>query len=322
MQDQVIHLDAAEVLASLGHAVVVTDSTGHVVSWNPAAEQLYGWTASEAIGSHARTLYVPDMPDPIADDVAQALRDRTAWSGGLLVRRRDGARFVALLTAAGVYRDDQFVGVVSTSINIGPAARPLLERSTDAALMLRADAIVSYASPAVRELFGWDHDALLGNTILPLIHEVDRLELAEFLDRVVTRPGAHPPVELRVKVDTGWIWAEAALTNLLDDPTVRGVVCNLRPSTHRARQEAAEEQVRQLQTALNTRIVIEQAKGHLGGRHGLTPDEAFARIRRYARGHHLSVHQVCVGVLAGEIRMNPDPEAASSDQQSGSGRAE
>lgn len=300
-------------LASLGHAVVVTDPAGRVVTWNPAAEQLYGWTGSEAIGRDARTLYVPDIPATTADDVAQALANRIAWSGGLLVRRRDGARFVALLTAAGVYRDDDLVAVVSTSINIGPAARPLLERSTDAALMLRADAIVSYASPAVRELFGWDDEALLGQTILPLIHAADRLELAEFLDRVVTRPGPHPPVGLRVKVDAGWVWAEAALTNLLDDPTVRGVVCNLRPSTHRADQEAAEEKARQLQRALNSRIVIEQAKGHLGGLHGLTPDDAFAWIRRYARGHHLSVHEVCLGVLAGEVRMGGDPDGASAD---------
>ena len=53
-------------------------------------------------------------------------------------------------------------------------------------------------------------------------------------------PGAHPPVELRVRRDEGWVWAEAALTNLLDDPTVRGVVCNLRHSLRRAAHEEAE----------------------------------------------------------------------------------
>ncbi len=44
----------------------------------------------------------------------------------------------------------------------------------------------------------------------------------------------------------------------------------------------------QLQTALNTRVIIEQAKGMLAAHSGgtLTPDEAFTVLRGYARDHH------------------------------------
>lgn len=296
------HPDARAVLASLGHAVIVTSPDGYVVAWNPAAERLYGWTDSETIGRHVTTLHVPDMPVATEGDIAQALRNRLSWAGGLLVRRHDGARFVALLTAAGIYQGDALVAAVFSSVNLGEAARPLMERSTEAALMLRPDAIVAYASPAVRQLFGWDDEALLGKSIVPFIHEGDRLQLAGFLERVVTTAGPHPAVEMRVKADTGWIWAQASLTDLLDDPTVRGVVFNLRPSIHRTAHEAADARAEQLQTALNSRVIIERAKGYLAALNGRTPEEAFAMIRGYARGHHLSVHEVCRGVLAGEVR--------------------
>ena len=97
------------------------------------------------------------------------------------------------------------------------------------------------------------------------------------------------------------MWAEAALTNLLDDPTVRGVVCNLRVSLRRTAQEEAETRAAQLETALDTRVIIEQAKGFLAGRLGITVDAAFELLRRYARSHHLAMRDVSRRVVDGDL---------------------
>lgn len=230
----------------------------------------------------------------------ESVRQGGSWTGGFPVRRKDGTMFPALVTDSGIYREGQLVGIIGVSMNIGRMAAPFLERSTDAALMLRSDAVITYASSAVRQLFGWDEEALVGAAFVPLIHPDDRQGLADLLDQVVTAPGAHPPLELRVKQDDAYVWAEAALTNLLDHPDVRGVVCNLRPSIRRMALEAAEERARQLQTALDSRVVIEQAKGYLAARDGITPEEAFTVIRDHARRHRLRTHDVCRAVLAGE----------------------
>jgi PAS domain S-box-containing protein len=292
--------DAEEQLAALGQAVISTDPAGVVVYWNAAAEALYGWTAEEAVGRNIASLCVPEIAQDVAADIMAALRDGVPWSGGFPVRRKDGTMFPALVTDAGIYRDGDLVGIVGVSTNLGAALRPLLERSTDAALVMRSDAVVTYASPAVHQLFGWEDTALVGASIIPLLHEEDRRALAEFLERAVTDPGAHPAVELRVRRGEEWIWAEAALTNLLDDPLVRGVVCNLRVSPARAAREEAEARAAQLQRALDSRLVIEQAKGYLTARHGYPPDDAFQWLRTYARSHHLAIHEASRQVLAGE----------------------
>jgi len=48
----------------------------------------------------------------------------------------------------------------------------------------------------------------------------------------------------------------------------------------------------QLQKALTSRIIIEQAKGALAQARGITADDAFQRIRSHARRHHLTIADV------------------------------
>lgn len=57
----------------------------------------------------------------------------------------------------------------------------------------------------------------------------------------------------------------------------------------------------QLQHALNSRVLIEQAKGMLAERAGLSPAEAFTAMRSYARGTGRGLSVVAQGVLNGSL---------------------
>lgn len=295
---------AEEILECLGMAVIATDVSGAIVYWNRAAENLYGWTRDEALGRKVEDVTVPEVALETATDIMEALRHGVSWSGGFPVRRKDGSVFPGLVIDSGVYHEGELVGIVGVSTNLGAAIHPLLERSTDAALVLRSDAVVTYASPAVSQLFGWE-DTIVGTSVVPLLHPDERPALVQMMEEIVSQPGAHPPIEIRVLAEHGWVWAEAALTNLLDDPDVRGVVCNLRRSLRRDELESAETRVEQLNTALKSRIVIEQAKGFLAARHDIDPDEAFQRLRHYSRNHHVIIREVSRRVVARELDL-PD----------------
>ncbi|HEV3462814.1 MAG TPA: GAF and ANTAR domain-containing protein [Actinomycetota bacterium] len=54
----------------------------------------------------------------------------------------------------------------------------------------------------------------------------------------------------------------------------------------------------ELQVALDSRVVIEQAKGVLVGRHGLTTRQAFDRLRRQARDQRRPLSQVARDVVS------------------------
>jgi GAF domain-containing protein len=69
---------------------------------------------------------------------------------------------------------------------------------------------------------------------------------------------------------------------------------------HRASLEA-QVLNQQLQHALNSRIVIEQAKGMVAERSGLNMQVAFSALRAYARHHNLRLVDVAEAVIAGSL---------------------
>lgn len=68
------------------------------------------------------------------------------------------------------------------------------------------------------------------------------------------------------------------------------------------------ERVSQLERALSSRVVIEQAKGVLAERLEIGVEQAFAQLRRAARSDRLSIH-----VLAARVVDSCLPRSSTSD---------
>jgi GAF domain-containing protein len=69
---------------------------------------------------------------------------------------------------------------------------------------------------------------------------------------------------------------------------------------HRATLEAQVVN-QQLQNALNSRVVIEQAKGMVAERANLNMEQAFSALRNYARNHNLRLADVAEAVIGGSL---------------------
>ncbi|MFD0415926.1 GAF and ANTAR domain-containing protein [Streptomyces sp. NPDC127108] len=106
-----------------------------------------------------------------------------------------------------------------------------------------------------------------------------REEVIGALNLFHTGPDALHPADLRL----GQALADAATIGIL----------------HQRLAHDQAERVGQLQTALNSRIVIEQAKGVLVARLNLPPDAAFGRLRAHARSNRRSLTMLCAQVVEG-----------------------
>jgi transcriptional regulator with GAF, ATPase, and Fis domain len=96
------------------------------------------------------------------------------------------------------------------------------------------------------------------------------------------RPGAMAEQEVRV----AQALADIATVGILQQRTIR----------------RGEVLTQQLQTALHTRITIEQAKGVLAQAGGLDMADAFAALRTYGRGHQARLVDVARRLVAGDLR--------------------
>ncbi|HYL52670.1 MAG TPA: GAF and ANTAR domain-containing protein, partial [Acidimicrobiia bacterium] len=68
--------------------------------------------------------------------------------------------------------------------------------------------------------------------------------------------------------------------------------------------ERAERVPEQLENALESRVGIEQAKGMVAADQGIGVDEAFKRLRVYARARHVGIHEVSAAVVNLGLRIN------------------
>ncbi|WP_308198573.1 GAF and ANTAR domain-containing protein [Actinomadura litoris] len=73
-------------------------------------------------------------------------------------------------------------------------------------------------------------------------------------------------------------------------------------------ERAAREQAllsQQLQTALNTRVLIEQAKGVIAERAQVSVDRAFTAMRSNARNNNRKLTEVAAAITRGELDLDP-----------------
>lgn len=92
-----------------------------------------------------------------------------------------------------------------------------------------------------------------------------------------------------------WADEEVAVAQLLADMATSYVVNTREIERHRRTAD-------QLRVALESRITIEQAKGVLASELGVTVDEAFHAMRRYARHHNAKLHAVAASVVNDGLR--------------------
>jgi PAS domain S-box-containing protein len=107
----------------IDYAIFMLDVDGHIVSWNPGAERIKGYSRDEAIGKHFSMFYTPEDREQGAPQRALTTAatlgkyEAEAWR-----MRKDGNRFWASVVIDAIYNDS------GTHIGFAKVTRDLTER--------------------------------------------------------------------------------------------------------------------------------------------------------------------------------------------------
>jgi two-component system sensor histidine kinase HydH len=219
----------ANIIEGSGEAIVTLDAQGSVSSWNRAAEEIFGWKASEIIGHTIRRL-LPDDPEIVEERnrVGRLVRGgRTVRDFQTTRRRKDGSRIAVRITWAPLYGPTgDFSGVVGIVLDVTAEAemkQRLVEQERLAAVGEMAAQLAHEVRNPLAGIRGACEMVMRGNIEAHVREEVGK-EVVQQIDRLNRTVEellqfARPRVVERVPTDLGEL-INRVLSVLQEDPRV------------------------------------------------------------------------------------------------------
>ncbi len=110
------------ILESIGDGMIVTDNTGKITMINPAAEEMFGWSAQEVLGkpfeetvpaTYANAKIVPKNDYPVYVTLASGRKAATTAMHTLYFVRKDRTKFPTAITVTPVMTNGKVSGTIA-----------------------------------------------------------------------------------------------------------------------------------------------------------------------------------------------------------------
>jgi PAS domain S-box-containing protein len=116
--------------------------------------------------------------------------------------------------------------------------RAMISNISDVIAIIGKDALIKYKSPNIEKLFGWQPEELINEKAWVTVHPEDLTRVQEAFFDIIKTPGKKISLEHHFKCKDG-SYRPIRLTaiNLLNNPTINGVLINYHDNTERKKQE-------------------------------------------------------------------------------------
>src|SRR5262245_1638732 len=181
-------------VASSDDAIISTDPSGTITSWNPAAERIFGYSEGEAVGRSIRTMVPPELQAE-EDELMKAIGEGQTIEHYETVRvRKDGHRVDVSFSASPVRSTaGRIIGELHIARDLSGIQRnrrdalwlaAIVDSSDDAIVSKDLDRIVTSWNRAAEAMFGYSASEMVGQSIRKIIPDERQAEEDEVLARI------------------------------------------------------------------------------------------------------------------------------------------
>jgi diguanylate cyclase (GGDEF)-like protein/PAS domain S-box-containing protein len=245
-------------------AVILTTAEGVIIKANRPAAALLGVEAPEALDGLNAVDFV-DEPDRqrIVGDIESGFASGVIRNIEYVIVRGDGSHVPVEISISAITGPEgepkAFVTVahdITERRHVQGALREseekyrdLVENSNEIIYKLNAAGQITYISPAVKQLGGYDPEELIGRTSLEFVHPDDLPGITESFQRTVA--GRPEPSEYRLRKKSGeYLWVQTASKLIYEGDEVAGLRGLIVDIDQRKRAEmalsASEDRYREL----------------------------------------------------------------------------
>ncbi len=258
-----------EIIASLESGVAVFDPQLRYTYASPNSirdPEMRAWAMGRSIAEYGERKGLPaEITARRQDGLERALRTRQTTEFEETIRGPDGGQRHLIRRSLPVLDErGQVQRIIGYSLDITERVRmaevlrqseehfrALIENAHDITCIMDAQGMMTYQSPSLVRLLGWEPEELIGRPAGEYIHPDDAERVRASMDAILADPGSSQVVEYRFRHKNGeWRMLEAIGRTLHPDTAEGGLVANIRDVTERQLAEQAlqerEEHFRRL----------------------------------------------------------------------------
>ena len=229
----------------------VMDLKGVIVSVRGGTNQLVGVDPEEIIGKRYSSFIYKEDLQKVEDYFAKVLKGEKLY-GSYRVLNEMGETIPIDVTLTPIkLANDAVIGFYGLTHNISTEfqleervqelqgrLQSLIHHSHEVIGILDAEGTFVFESPSIESTLGYTVEDITGQKSFDYMHPDDLPMMKRKFTELINRPNTPLTIEIRLRHKNGeWRNFTVVCTNLLDNPTVNGIVCNFQDITEIKRKE-------------------------------------------------------------------------------------